>query len=234
MQHGDPDIEARFLARRDRVVQAAGVLFGGAALGLVALFVTKASTPEAFESVLPVFVCGLAALGARLWWTLRREWRCPACDVRWRFEDSLASAHWNCCADCGAPLRVVALRRDREWKAVLDEQLGVQSHAELVARFRRGRRRAGFAAVAAGAVGIGVYVWIAAQSLGDMAEQIAVATAVGLAVAIAAAGSRCPRCRTGILRFTGSHCQRCGFSLGEESDSSPPALDPRGGGAPRS
>lgn len=212
MQTGDPGIEQRFLDRRSRVLRAAGAWFGSFALGIVALIVAKQRSEAALDALMPLFVCALAALGVRLWWTLRRHWRCPACEARWRFDGSLASAHWNHCGECGAALRVMPRQRPHELRGALDAACGGASHADLVARLRRNRRLGGAAATALGAAGIAAYGWIASLGLGETAEQVAAATAVGLATAVAVVGSRCPRCRSGIVGGVRGHCQRCGFS----------------------
>jgi hypothetical protein len=204
--------EAQFLERRRRVLRAFGLLGVVATGGIALCLVAKAWAQEAFEAAVIVFVVGTAAAGLAYLRTLRRDWRCPACDVRWESNDVLAGSNWNHCAACGAALRAAPQQRERERLAVTEFALQHLSHEELEARFLR-RRRLGLLAFGGVALlGVVAFALVRAQGWGEWAQNGVVALCAGLGVAAVALAARCPRCGVGLLA-KGRHCQRCGFAL---------------------
>ena len=188
-----------------------GRLFGGFALGLAGLFAVRAVAPDAFQAANAIFVLLLAATGFSYWRTLRRSWRCPACNVRWQSDDVLASRVWKHCATCGAPLRVGPEPIERE-RTHRDLPLTDPDDPSLAESFLRRRRRGMIAAGGVMAVGMAAYAWVHAHDLGEMAEQLVLAICVGISVVTAVLGARCPRCKIGVMTGAARHCQRCGWT----------------------
>lgn len=218
--------ESVFLERRGRVLRAMGALYAVAAGGIGLCVVAKAWAPEAFDLCAMLFVGGSALSGLSLWRTLRRDWRCPACDVRWEANDALGSSAWNHCRSCGAELRANPQQADRERLAATAFALEDLPHAERVARFRR-RRRLGLAALGAAALLlVAAFAFAHARGWGRTGQQAIAALFAGVAVAVGALSARCPRCRAGMLSGEGRHCPRCGFVLAP--DRAPPGESVRG------
>jgi DNA-directed RNA polymerase subunit RPC12/RpoP len=209
--------EAEFLQRRRRALRSLSLL-GVAGLGGIALpIIAKLWAPEAFDAATMLFVGGVAITGLAHVRILRRDWRCPACEVRWQNNDVLASGYWNHCAACGAELRAAPQLQERERLAATEFELQHLPHDELEARFLRRRRRGLLAfggVVLLGAVLFGV---VQAQGWGELVRSAVVALCAGLGVAVAALAARCPRCSVGLL-VKGRHCQRCGFALEPDGD----------------
>jgi rubredoxin len=160
-----------------------------------------------------LFVGGSAVAGLSLWRTARRDWRCPACDVRWESQDALAAGRWNHCAACGVELRANPHQAEKERLATTEFEFEDLPHPELVARFRR-RRRLGLIGLGASALLLVAALAVAhAQGWGKLAQQGIAASFTGVAVAVVATTARCPRCRVGILASEARHLQRCGFVL---------------------
>lgn len=208
-------LEAEFRERRRRVLRAEAGVVAAAVLGILGVVVAKQTAPAAFEAATAVFV--LSVLGSLLWvWrTANRYWHCPGCEVRWETRDTLASFQWNHCTHCGTPLRTYPSQREQERAAFTEFALEALPHEEWVARFERRRRRSLIAAGAAAVLGIGLLVFVGSLELGEFAGQGVAAFFTAVVVGTTLWGSRCPRCRTGIISRE-SHCQRCGLSLGEE------------------
>jgi len=204
--------EAEFLERRRRVLRSMGALGAVAVAGIALPVLAKLWAPQAFDGAVMIFVAGVAVAGLSHVRTLRRDWRCPACEVRWEGNDALGSSHWNHCAACGATLRAAPQQRERERLAATEFELQQLPHEELAARFLR-RRRLGLLAfggvVLLSAVAFAV---VQAQGWGEPARSVVVASCAGLGVAFAALAARCPRCSVGLVG-KGRHCQRCGFQF---------------------
>jgi hypothetical protein len=207
--------QAEFLERRRRVLRSLALLGVAAVVGIALPILAKLWAPEAFDPATMLFIAGIAVAGLFHVRTLRRDWRCPACEVRWVNNDVLASGYWNHCATCGAALRVAPQQQERERLATAEFELQHLPQPELDARFRRSRRRGLLAfggVVVLGAIAFGL---VQAQGWGEYARNAVVALCAGLGVAVTALAARCPRCSVGLLA-KGRHCQRCGFQL--ESD----------------
>jgi hypothetical protein len=211
--------EAEFLARRRRVLRSMGRFAAAAVIGLALPILAKLWAPEAFDPAVMLFIAAIAVTGLAHVRTLRREWRCPACEMRWQGNDVLASGYWNHCATCGAALRAAPQQHERERLATTEFELQHLPQEELEARFRRSRRRGLLAfggVVLLGAVLFGV---VQAQGWGEYARNVVVAGCAGLGVAVTALAARCPRCSVGLIG-KGRHCQRCGFHF--EPDAAAP------------
>ncbi len=213
--------QAEFEARRRRVLARLGGLLLIFALGLALLIAARQSGPVAEEAAAAVFSLTLIATGLWLWRTLRRVWRCPACDVRWVLGDALASLHWNHCAHCGTALRATAVRSTRE-----REQLDAFDPSELAdagARLQR-RGRIGLAvATCLAVVGLAVAAWAHGAGWSPLLQHAAIALVVGIGTVAAFVTSRCPRCSAATLGARGGHCQRCGLVLrGRPAAGTPP------------
>ena len=204
--------EAEFLQRRRRVLRSMGALGAVAAAGIALPLLAKLWAPEAFDAAVMLFVAGIAVAGLSHVRSLRRDWRCPACDVRWEGNDVLASSNWNHCAACGAALRAAPQQHERERLAVTEFALQHLPHQELEARFRRRRRLGLLACGGVALLGVAAFALVRAQGWGEWAQNGVVALCAGLGVAAVALAARCPRCSVGILA-KGRHCQRCGFAL---------------------
>jgi hypothetical protein len=207
---------AEFEARRRRALRAMGVLVLASVTGLGLAMAAHELAPELFEPAVMLFVVTFGATGLALWRTLRRHWRCPACDARWDSSDVLASAHWNHCATCGEPLRVSPIESTREQSAVARFDRDETPHEELLARFLRRRRLGMLAAGVVAIAGVATLVWVQHQGWGELGEQAVVALFGGMLAAVVVTGARCPRCRVGIVARAGRHCQRCGLVLRSE------------------
>lgn len=208
--------EAEFRERRRQLLRSQGTVLVAFALGLGLAIGAKEMAPAAFDAAVAVFVLGGVVSLLAAWRTARRAWRCPACDVRWESSDSLASFHWNHCASCGAALQAIPEQRERERLALAEFALEGLPHDELVARFTRRRRLGLLAAGAVALAGLAALVWVHAQGFGEPVTQGVAALFVAVAAAAAVLGSRCPRCRGGVVAGKGGHCQRCGLSLGRD------------------
>lgn len=204
--------EAEFLERRRRVLRSMGALGAAAVAGIALPLLAKLWAPQAFDAAVMIFVAGIAVAGLSHVRTLRRDWRCPACEARWDSNDVLASSHWNHCASCGAALRVAPQQRDRERLAVTEFELQHLPQEELEVRFRRRRRLGLLAFGGVVLLGAAAFVLVRAQGWGEWAQNGVVALCAGLGVAAVALAARCPRCGVGLLG-KGRHCQRCGFAL---------------------
>lgn len=199
---------AEFQARRRLMLASAGRLFGGSALGLAVYVVLCESSPaiKDGDTATALLVVLFAVLGFDYWRTLRNDWRCPACEVRWDGAELLASSTWNHCGDCGAPLRAAP-------QGIEPAAPPVDGDAALAERFLARRRTAMFAAGGVGVAGIAAFLWVHAHGWGDLAEQIVLAGFFAASVATGVHGMRCPRCRTGVVKGRAQHCPRCGWAL---------------------
>jgi peptidoglycan/LPS O-acetylase OafA/YrhL len=204
--------EAEFLERRRRVLRSMGALGAAAVAGIALPILAKLWAPQAFDAAVMIFVAGVAVAGLSHVRTLRRDWRCPACEARWDSNDVLASSHWNHCAACGAALRAAPQQRDRERLAVTEFELQHLPQEELEVRFRRRRRLGLLAFGGVVLLGAAAFALVRAQGWGEWAQNGVVALCAGLGVAAVALAARCPRCGVGLLG-KGRHCQRCGFAL---------------------
>jgi hypothetical protein len=204
---------AEFEARRRRVLRAMAA-FALATLGGVGLMLAaRTFAPDDFDAGVAVFLAFFAATGLALWRTLGRHWRCPACAARWDTGDALASAHWNHCPTCGAPLRPAPAQATHERITTTQFALDDIPHDEIVSRFQRRRRRRLLGAGAVIVAGVATLVWVRDQGWGDAAEQVVVALFAGIVAAVGLTGTRCPRCQIGIVAGKARHCQRCGLLL---------------------
>jgi hypothetical protein len=212
-------LEAEFRERRRRVLRAQGAVLVCAVLGLAAVYAARQAAPDAFEAAVAGFV--LATFGSilRVWWTARRHWRCPACDVRWQAQDAWASFSWNHCTTCGAPLLAAPVEREREREAArrFEMEAAVRTGDSWRARFEGRRRRSRWAAGLAALAGVGALAWVQARGAGEMLEQSVAAGLVAIVTGTLIWGARCPRCESGTIG-EGRHCQRCGLKLAGAED----------------
>lgn len=210
--------EAEFEERRRRVLRAFALLIAVFAVGIAVLVAAKELRPESYDDVIPIFVLAAGAGFLALWRTTRTHWRCPACDARWKFDETLASGHWNHCGLCGAPLRATLVEGEREREARSRLALDPVSDEVLVAGFLRRRRRGALAAGVAVLAGVAALMVVQRQGWGPVAEQVVVALFMAVAAAVFMHSARCPRCRVGIVAGKQRHCGRCGLELRPDLD----------------
>lgn len=205
--------EAKFEERRRRTVRRMGAFILAAVGGMGLMVAAHAWAPAAFDACGVAFLVALATTGLALCYTLRRHWRCPACEVRWEAQDVLASTHWNHCPSCGEALRAAPKQSPRERIAQTEFALENLSSEELAARFRRRRRRSLMAASAALIAALATLVWASQQGWSRRALQAVGALSGGVVFSIVVLSSRCPRCGVGVIAGESGHCQRCGLRL---------------------
>jgi hypothetical protein len=216
-------LEAGFRDRRRRVLRAEAAVAVCAVLGLGGVAAARQLAPALFEAATALFVLSTFGALGFVWWTARRHWRCPACDARWRTQESLASFAWNHCAACGTPLLAHPAQQEPERRAALEFELAGSMGGSWRARFEARRRRARWASAAALAVGGVGLVCIQPYGLG---EDVLRALGAGLGAIVVGThlwGSRCPRCTRGAIG-EGHHCQRCGLALEPEDEREEPGL----------
>ena len=168
----------------------------------------------AFGSAAAIAVAGSLLLVVR---TARRHWRCPACDVRWETNDTLASFHWNHCSACGVALNGTPEPRSQEHAAAVQFELSRAAGVDVRRGIERRRRRSRWIAAGCLVVGIASLVWLEAAGASEWLRHAVIAAAGGSSLAILVHGARCPRCLTGTLA-RGRYCSRCGLSLEADLD----------------
>ena len=136
----------------------------------------------------------------------RKTWRCPACSRRWELQQLFASAYWDYCPECAAPLR----RAPR-----VSHHVNLSEHQirELQEKFKRNRCWGNIALALLVPLLIVVLVVLDAKGFSDSELELIAIILGGVFTSIYFSLSRCVNCKRGLILGRASHCYLCGVKL---------------------
>jgi len=140
----------------------------------------------------------------------RKTWRCPACSRRWELQQLFASAYWDYCPECAAPLR-------RAPRVSHHVNLNENQIRELQEKFKRNRWWGNIALAFLVPLLIVVLVVLDAKGFSDSELKLigiifgGVFTSIFTSIYFSL--SRCVNCKRGLILGRASHCYLCGVKL---------------------
>jgi len=136
----------------------------------------------------------------------RKTWRCPACSRRWELQQLFASAYWDYCPECAAPLR-------RAPRVSHHVNLNENQIRELQEKFKRNRWWGNIALAFLVPLLIVVLVVLDAKGFSDSELELIAIILGGVSTSIYFSLSRCVNCKRGLILGRASHCYLCGVKL---------------------
>ena len=136
----------------------------------------------------------------------RKTWRCPACSRRWELQQLFASAYWDYCPQCAAPLR-------RAPRVPHHVNLNENQIRELQEKFKRNRWWGNIALALLVPLLIVVLVVLDAKGFSDSELKLIGIIFGGVFTSIYFSLSRCVNCKRGLILGRASHCYLCGVKL---------------------
>jgi uncharacterized protein with PIN domain len=136
----------------------------------------------------------------------RKTWRCPACSRRWELQQLFASAYWDYCPQCAAPLR-------RAPRVPHHVNLNENQIRELQEKFKRNRWWGNIALALLVPLLIVVLVVLDAKGFSDSELKLIGIIFGGVFTSIYFSLSRCVNCKRGLILGCASHCYLCGVKL---------------------
>ena len=136
----------------------------------------------------------------------RKTWRCPACSRRWELQQLFASAYWDYCPECAAPLR-------RAPRVSHHVNLNENQIRELQEKFKRNRWWGNIALALLVPLLIVVLVVLDAKGFSDSELELIAIILGGVSTSIYFSLSRCVNCKRGLILGRASHCYLCGVKL---------------------
>ncbi len=136
----------------------------------------------------------------------RKTWRCPACSRRWELQQLFASAYWDYCPQCAAPLR-------RAPRVPHHVNLNEKQIRELQEKFKRNRWWGNIALALLVPLLIVVLVVLDAKGFSDSELELIAIILGGVSTSIYFSLSRCVNCKRGLILGRASHCYLCGVKL---------------------
>jgi len=136
----------------------------------------------------------------------RKTWRCPACSRRWELQQLFASAYWDYCPQCAAPLR-------RAPRVPHHVNLNENQIRELQEKFKRNRWWGNIALALLVPLLIVVLVVLDAKGFSDSELKLIAIILGGVSTSIYFSLSRCVNCKRGLILGRASHCYLCGVKL---------------------
>lgn len=136
----------------------------------------------------------------------RKTWRCPACSRRWELQQLFATAYWDYCPECAAPLRRVP-------RVSHHTDLDEREIEGLQRRFKRNRWWGNIALALFVPLTIVVLVFLDAKGFSDSELKLIGIILAGVLTTIYFVLSRCVHCKKGLILGRAKHCYLCGVEL---------------------